>query len=80
MFYNLINGHCYIGSSVKLVKRFRTQISNVTSKNNLPLHRAIIKYGAENFVYIILQYCEALDKDKECLGLEQHYLDLYQPE
>ena len=65
----------------------------------LPLPLAINKYGPNNFVFLILQYCEnkgckgaqsatasasglGVKQDtieNTCLGLEQHYIDLYKP-
>jgi len=38
MFFNLINGITYIGSSIKLDKRFRVHLSSITSIN-LPLYK-----------------------------------------
>jgi len=76
MFYNLINGNCYIGSSTNLARRFRIHLNSVNSVN-LPLPLAINKYGPNNFVFLILQYCDRIED--VCLGLEQHYLDLYKP-
>ena len=76
MFFNLINGNCYIGSSVNLARRFRVHMSSVNSVK-LPLPLSINKYGPNNFVFLILQYCEI--NEDICLGLEQHYLDLYKP-
>ena len=76
MFFNLKNGNTYIGSSVKLDRRFRVHISSIASVN-LPLYNALNKYGPDSFAFIILQYC---DQDEEvCLGLEQTYLDQYKP-
>nr|YP_010846173.1 GIY-YIG homing endonuclease [Cyathus stercoreus]WEV87360.1 GIY-YIG homing endonuclease [Cyathus stercoreus] len=76
MFFNLTNGNYYIGSSVNLAIKFRVQMSYVKSVN-LPLPLAINKYGPNNFVFLILQYCK---KDVDiCVGLEQHYIDLYKP-
>ena len=77
MFFNLINGNMYIGSSVKLDRRFRVHISGIGSVN-LPLYNALNKYGLNNFVFIVLQYCEPIEE--VCLGLEQSYLDLYKPQ
>ena len=77
MFFNLTNGNMYIGSSVKLDRRFRVHISCIGSVN-LPLYNAISKYGFNNFVFIVLQYCEPIEE--VCLGLEQSYLDLYKPQ
>ena len=76
MFFNLINGKIYIGSSVKLDRRFRVHISSIGSVK-LPLYNALNKYGLNNFVFLILQYCEPVEE--VCLGLEQSYLDLYKP-
>ena len=77
MFFNLINGNMYIGSSVKLDRRFRVHISGIGSVN-LPLYNALNKYGLNNFVFIVLQYCDKIEE--VCLGLEQSYLDLYKPQ
>jgi group I intron endonuclease len=76
MFFNLVNGNTYIGSSVKLDRRFRVHISSIGSVN-LPLYNALNKYGINNFVFLILQYCDPVEE--VCLGLEQSYLDLYKP-
>jgi hypothetical protein len=76
MFFNLTNGKCYIGSSVNLARRFRIHMSSVNSVK-LPLPLAINKYGPNNFVFLILQYC---DREVDIwLGLEQHYIDSYKP-
>ena len=80
MFFNLINGNCYIGSSINLARRFRIHLSSVKIEGNsikLPLPLALNKYGPENFVFLILQYCERIED--VCLGLEQHFLDFYKP-
>jgi group I intron endonuclease len=76
MFFNLINGNFYIGSSINLARRFRVHLNSVDSVK-LPLPLAINKYGPNNFVFLILQYCDRIED--VCLGLEQHYLDLYKP-
>jgi cytochrome c oxidase subunit 1 len=77
MLYNLITGDYYIGSSINLARRFRVHMSNA-DKSSLPLYRSIMKYGANNFAYLVLQYTES--NEDICLGLEQNYIDLYQPE
>lgn len=77
MFFNLSNGKQYVGSSVNLARRFRIHMYSV-NRSNLPLYRAISKYGTSNFAFLVLQTCE--QDENTCLGLEQHYLDLYQPE
>lgn len=77
IFFNLSNGKQYVGSSVNLARRFRIHMYSV-NRSDLPLYRAISKYGTSNFVYLVLQTCER--DENPCLGLEQHYLDLDQPE
>jgi group I intron endonuclease len=76
MFFNLINGNYYIGSSINLARRFRVHLNSVDSVK-LPLPIAINNYGPNNFVFLILIYCDRIEDI--CLGLEQHYLDLYKP-
>lgn len=50
MFFNLVNGHTYIGSSVKLDRRFRVHISNI-GKVRYPIYNAFIKNGLNNFAF-----------------------------
>ena len=74
MFFNLINGNSYIGSSFNLERRFREHLSNC-SKGKLPLYKSFRKYGINNFVFLVLQTSEP--SVNVCIGLEQHFLDLY---
>jgi group I intron endonuclease len=76
MFFNLVNGNTFIGSSVKLDRRFRVHMSCI-GVVNLPLYNALNKYGLNNFVFLVLQYCDPIED--MCLGLEQSFLDLYKP-
>jgi group I intron endonuclease len=76
MFFNLVNGNMYIGSSVKLDKRFRVHLSKIDS-SKLPLYNALNKHGLNNFAFLILQYCDPVAD--VCLGLEQSYLDMFKP-
>lgn len=76
MFYNKITGDSYIGSSINLYARFNSHL-NLMAASELPLYRAIRKYGLNNFAFIVLQYCEP--NVEVCLNLEQYYLDLYKP-
>lgn len=69
---------CYIGSAVDVYGRKRTHFSSL-SKNkhhSIYLQRAYNKYGKENFVFEIIEFCE---KEK-LIEREQYYLDMLNPE
>ncbi len=55
---NQINGKCYIGSSIRVEKRWQDHKNNAFNPNcvsyKYPLQRAIRKYGLENFSFEIL--------------------------
>lgn len=57
---NLINGHTYIGSSVNLATRMRnylnTSFLNNDKNNNMPIVKALFKYGHNNFSVLIIEY------------------------
>lgn len=53
-FTNKINGKIYIGQSICIERRKR---AHYTSTDSSPFHRAIRKYGKENFELIILEEC-----------------------
>lgn len=56
IFKNNINGKCYIGQGVSLRKRIKHHFSNLKTKRyDLPLYRAINKYGLHNFTIDILE-------------------------
>ena len=56
IFKNNINGKCYIGQAISLRKRLKQHLNNVrTHKYDLPLYRAIYKYGFHNFTVDILE-------------------------
>lgn len=76
MFFNLVNGKMYIGSSIHLEKRFRAHLSEINSAK-LHLHKALKKYGLNKFAFLILQFCEPVEF--VCLGLEQNFIDMYKP-
>lgn len=59
---NLINNKSYIGQSVDINKRWRSEIQNAFNSNtnsyDYPLSRAIRKYGLDNFSFEIIERCE----------------------
>lgn len=53
---NNINGKCYVGQSVKLRSRIKDHLRNIQNhKLDLPLYRAIWKYGWHNFTLELLE-------------------------
>jgi len=74
---NLVNGHFYVGSSVNVYNRFHTHKTKL-KKNihvNKYLQNAFNKYGENNFLFTVLEYC-----DKNCIqDREQYYLDFLNP-
>lgn len=56
IFKNNINGKCYVGQSVSLRKRIKHHLSSIrTGRYDLPIYRAINKYGLHNFTIDILE-------------------------
>lgn len=62
---NKINHKIYIGQSIHPEQRFQEHIY-ANNEKNTPIHRALIKYGKENFSFEILGWFENYnDKEKE---------------
>jgi group I intron endonuclease len=59
---NLINGHIYIGSSINLAVRMSNYLNTTFLKNrknnNMPIVKALLKYGQENFALLIVEYVD----------------------
>ena len=57
---NNINGHTYVGSSINLAARMKNYLNNsyLQSKtnSNMPITKALLKYGHSNFSFWILEY------------------------
>lgn len=71
---NLLNGMCYIGSSVNIQNRFYRHINSLNQNNhhNILLQRAWNKYGSKAFVFGVIEYTDEKIYDKE-----QNYINLY---
>ena len=60
---NLLNGKSYIGQSIEIEHRLA---KHKCAKDNFYIHRAIRKYGINNFSFEILEKCdESLLDEKE---------------
>ena len=55
---NLINHKVYIGQSIEIEKRWQKHLS---AKDDFVIHRALQKYGKENFSFQIIEECDLLD-------------------
>lgn len=75
---NKINNHLYIGKSLNIEKRKINHLScanNPKSKEyNYPLHRAIRKYGIENFDFEII---EEITHENLLLEREKYWIKYY---
>jgi len=69
----------YVGSSINLGRRLRNYFNPSfiahSSRKNMVINKALIKYGYENFKLEILEYCDRKDTIKR----EQYYLDYLKP-
>lgn len=72
---NKLTGNIYIGQSVNLSAWFKNyyNVSYLSSKHNLIICRALIKYGYSNFSLEILEYCDL----SVLVEREQYYLDKF---
>jgi group I intron endonuclease len=70
---NTVDGKFYIGSAVDIQKRWINHVSDLNKHRhpNKHLQNAWIKYGAENFHFILLEVCDSC----KLLEIEQMYLD-----
>ena len=77
-FLNLVNGKRYVGSSVDLYNRLHEHVHNLKNNkaHNAHFQNAWNKYGEDNFIYNIIEFCDADIR----FDREQHYIDSLKPE
>lgn len=68
---NLLNHKVYIGQSINIETRFKKHQS---AKDNFLIHKAIQKYGKENFSYEIIELCSQEQLNEK----EIYWIDKYQ--
>lgn len=72
---NLINEKSYIGQTIQsLESRIDAHHKNAQNGSNFAIHRAIRKYGIENFKYEILTFCES---NQELNDQESFYISYF---
>ena len=76
MAINKINGKIYIGQTVKkLSSRKHEHINHaMIGRYTMPFHKAIRKYGGEEFDWFVLECCDSKDEMDE---MEFHYIMQY---
>ena len=75
---NILNGKSYIGSSASLYERLKDyyQPAYIASQPKRHINRAILKYGIESFLVVILEYTDLSD----LYASEQAWIDSFEPE
>jgi len=73
---NKIDGKCYIGQTVKLLKQRKSEHERQSKRNtsNNHFYNALSKYGKENFSWKIIEKCESKEELNE---MEFHYIKQY---
>ena len=56
LFKKTKNRRCYVGQTVHIHERYREHIYQANKGSNLPLHRALRKYGIKSFEFKILEF------------------------
>ena len=67
---NLLNQKSYIGQSINIEVRFN---KHKTAKDDFYIHRALRKYGIENFSFEIIELCDLLQLDEK----EKFWINYY---
>lgn len=78
---NSINGNCYVGSSIDLIRRMKQHAFSLSKGNhaNSHLQNSYNKYGREHFTFIIIEELETPNKE-QLLDREQFWIDNLKPE
>jgi len=72
---NLVNNKIYIGLTTQEVwNRYLNHLSEARCGSKWPIHRAIRKYGKENFKLEILA---SLEENQDLYELEKYYIKMY---
>ena len=60
MWKNIINNKVYVGSSLKLNRRFTEylNINELKKRNYMAINKALLKYNYDNFEFYILEFCD----------------------
>lgn len=67
---NKVNGKVYIGQSVDIGRRWR---QHMTAEDDIYFHKAIQKYGVENFEWEVIEKCKKKDLDEREIYWIEYY-------
>lgn len=67
---NKVNGKVYIGQSVDIGRRWR---QHMTAEDDIYFHKAIQKYGVENFIWEVIEQCKKSELDER----ESYWIEYY---
>lgn len=67
---NKINGKIYIGQSIGIEHRWQKHLA---ANDDFVIHKALKKYGKENFDFSIIEECNSLELDNK----EKYWIDYY---
>ena len=72
---NRVNGKVYIGSSINLKGRLKDHLGYLkrNKHDNPKLQHSFNKYGIDNFVFEIIEFCEREDR----FNVEQYWIDYF---
>jgi GIY-YIG catalytic domain-containing protein/NUMOD3 motif-containing protein len=81
LFYNLVNGKQYVGSSTNLGLRLARYYYPSVLLDKRYISNSILKYGHNNFSIIILEVLDKTDNisKEQILDREQYFIELYKP-
>lgn len=77
LFKNKLNQKCYVGQAMDIERRYKEHIYYSNNNPIQPIHKALAKYGVENFEFKVLEFLPNCDK-KQIDEKEQYYIHKYQ--
>lgn len=72
-FTNKLNNKSYIGQSIHVERRFQEHLQTAQRSPKTIFHKAINKYGVENFTFEILEYCTEEELDMKEVYYIEHF-------
>ena len=77
LFKNKSNQKCYVGQATDIERRYKEHIYYANNNPLQPIHKAIAKYGIENFEFKVLEFLPECTKE-QLDDKEKHYIQKYQ--